>query len=310
MLLTNKGRRGAVESQLDKLKLACSAGLSPIPDSKLFVFLCGANEAPGKPSARRKAILSFAKQHLTHCQFFLAEPLFEELTRIGGTKHNLLDVENQISGFADKIIIILESPSAFCELGAFSAGELREKVIVINDLAYIKEESFINHGPLAAIHNKSGASNVIFYAMDPSTGATQQDGIASIFKSLEKVLPPTAKSRRTRVSAEDLTPVDFKSLTKERLKFVHDLISLSGPIGHSELVELCIAIFGQKDYKALGHYTALLKALGLISRDSTGQYSSTSYNLYYNYPYPFDADAYRSAIRALYWRINRRGFIK
>ena len=118
-----------------------------------FVFLCGANKSKSEPSERRKALIKFSKNHLPHTQFFLAEKMFNTLQK-EGHKGNILDVEHLISGFSDYILIILESNSAFAELGAFSHNTLRDKLIVINDLKFKDEESFINLGPIKAIEEK------------------------------------------------------------------------------------------------------------------------------------------------------------
>ena len=80
-----------------------------------------------------------------------------------GHKGNILDVEHDISEFADHIIIILESPSAFAELGAFAHAKLRNKLIIINDKKYESENSFINLGPIKAIRECTGDLSVINY---------------------------------------------------------------------------------------------------------------------------------------------------
>lgn len=98
----------------------------PINVSK-FVFLCGANKDKDSISERRKALIDFSNIHLKHTQFFLAERMFATLQQ-EGHKGNILDVEHRISEFADHIVIILESSSAFAELGAFAHTGLRKKI--------------------------------------------------------------------------------------------------------------------------------------------------------------------------------------
>ena len=100
-------------------------------DDVQFVFLCGANISNGIPSRRRQLLLDFSSKHLPYAKFFLAESIFQIL-EAEGHKSNLLDIENDLSAFSDFVVVILESESAFCELGAFAThAELRKKLIVI-----------------------------------------------------------------------------------------------------------------------------------------------------------------------------------
>ena len=58
----------------------------------------------------------------------------EEFVESANDGRNLLDIENIIGAYADSIIIILESPSTFAELGAFANNpELVKKILVINE---------------------------------------------------------------------------------------------------------------------------------------------------------------------------------
>ena len=156
-----------------------------------FVFLCGANKEKDTISERRKALIDFSKKHLKHTQFFLAEKVFKTL-QSEGHKGNILDVEHEISEFADHIVIILESPSAFAELGAFAHNELRERLIIINDKHYESEESFINLGPIKAIEERSGKQNIIHYKMN-SDGIKRLDAIGDVYAPLFDLLKDPIK---------------------------------------------------------------------------------------------------------------------
>lgn len=166
--------------------------------SKL-VFLCGANKDKDSISERRKALIEFSKIHLRNTQFILAERMFFTLQK-EGEKGNILDVENNISKVADHIIIILESPSAFAELGAFTHTSLREKLIVINDKKYEYENSFINLGPIKAIKElPEGKQNIIHYKMRVD-GIDRPDAIGEVFEPLFDLLKPKAPSKRKRTA--------------------------------------------------------------------------------------------------------------
>ena len=82
-----------------------------------FVFLCGANREPQIPSKRRELLLDFSLKRLPYIKVFFAETIFAAL-RAAGNKDNILDVESELSAFADHIIIILESErkGSVCQL--------------------------------------------------------------------------------------------------------------------------------------------------------------------------------------------------
>ncbi len=163
----------SVSKSILHLKGAIESSLVHRPKkTNRFVFLCGANKKKNEISERRKALIAFASKNLPHNKFFLAEKVFTFLSA-EGHKGNLIDIENQISRFSDHILIILESQSAFAELGAFSHEELRKKLIVINDKKFEDAESFVNLGPIKAIEEVSGKNHILNYKM-------KDDGVHSL----------------------------------------------------------------------------------------------------------------------------------
>jgi len=248
----------SVKNHISKNKVYCPAKASK------FVFLCGGFK-DGKVSARRREIINFARKNLPNVKFFIAEDVFEILMK-EGHKANLLDRENDISKFADKILIILESNGAFCELGAFSyPKDLRSKLIIINDERYKKSSSFIRLGPLEAIKEVGGDGRIIYYKMTEEPDDVP-DAIGKTFSQLTKALHPMSSSSRFgTVSLSKCNP--NKSFEKDTICFIHDLIFFTGPITYNELVKIVIKIFGSADYSPLlGQCIGLLVATQLIEK--------------------------------------------
>lgn len=235
---------------------------------------------------------------------FLAEPIFEELKAIESSAQNLLDLEKTISEFADSIVIVLESASAFCELGAFSVSKtLRQKIVVINDTQYANSPSFINHGPLAAIKDSTGDDSIIHYRMLNQTNPALPDGIGAIFGKIAKVAPKQIKTK-TLVPISSIAPSVF---SKEAMRFVQDVITLFGPIAHNELIQVSAELFGKGSFDSIKHLTALLRACDLINVKSINNvryYTGKSHDL--NFDYPMDINALRASTQALYMRRDRR----
>ena len=288
----------SLKEELLSLSKAISESRVYVPrHSRDFVFLCGANINAFTISKRRSALMEFAKKKLPHTQFFLAENIFPILHK-EGHKGNILDFENEISVFADKIIIVLESPSAFAELGVFSHKKLREKLIVINDTKFIKSKSFINMGPIKAIEEASGEGHIIYYKMREN-GISRLDSIGDIYASLHKILKIQRSTRLSPVTLHECNPaINFN---KKSAMMVHDLIYFSGPIEHKELIQVLLLIFGDYPFK-LSEHAGLLVAIESITRTEEGWYKSILDKPYYHYKFDFHSliSIYRNYMHKFY----------
>jgi len=281
-----------IHERVDALQRAIKKSRVFLPsDISKFVFLCGANKTPKEISERRKALMEFSITHLPHTRFFLAEKMFSTLKE-EGHKGNILDVENLISDFSDYILIILESPSAFAELGAFSHNALRSKLVVINSLEFIKEESFINLGPIKAIEEKSGKDRIIYYKMR-NDGVVKRDAIGDTFNQIYELFKDPIRSTGRAVDLESINPAN--NFDKKSAMFVHDLIYLSGPILHKELIELLKLVFGDDSYNKAAHILAILSSFESIERNADGLYRSKLGGTYYDFR--FDTSKYISTFR-------------
>lgn len=292
-----------------------------------FIFLCGANQKKSwfeklinvfldhnnitkqretrtvVLSQRRQEIIRFTKS-FSNISILIAEKVFDILTK---EKHtgNYLDVENEISKLADDIILVLESPSVFCELGAFSTKDLRMKLIVINDSKYKNQPSFINSGPLEAIKEANGNEKRIIHYNMRKNGVHRKDGISQTFAQLGDVLSsmPTMTIKAGAVSEELCNP--SKSLEKDTLRFIHDLIYFLGPIAYKELIEIIKALFGpDDDYTATKTHLGLLKAMNAIKRSGSPEGYYTSQRTEPFLEYKFQTDRIMTAFRAFYLKYN------
>lgn len=243
-----------------------------------FVFLCGANKDQNSMSERRRALMAFSEEHLPHVQFFLAERFFSELKHEG----NILDIENDISKFADVVLIVLESESAFAELGAFSHEKLRSKLIIINDKKYEKLNSFVNLGPIKAIEEAKGKEYIISYKMKEN-GVQVRDAIGDVFNPLFELLKKPLLHKSMAMNPSLCNPA--KSFTKDSIMFIHDLIYIAGPINYSELVELLLQIFGKHDFKYLSEHLAMLIEFEAIKRNNNSLYRSVLNKCYLKYQF-------------------------
>jgi len=267
----------------------------------MFVFLCGANIKDKGPSKRRQALIDFSRKQLTNTKFFVAEKIFEFLLS-EGHRENSLDLEKQLFNLADKVIIILESESAFCELGAFSyPKEFREKIIVVNDRNYETSTSFINTGPISAIQELTGDDNILYYKMD-KYGITEGDGIGDIYSKLSELLSPMTKKKRSKVGSFDPN----SNFSQDSIKFVHDLVYFTSPIKTVELLEVIKILFGNFRQDQLKKHLSLLFALNQVNKSADGYFTSTQGKLFFDYL--FNLDSLITAFRNMYLKSDPKRY--
>ncbi len=172
------------------------------------IFLCG-----GKGSTCRDTLHNYlSNKYKTALQIFYAESVWAQITT--HSSRSALAMEADLAGLADLVIIIVESPGTFAELGAFSLStELRKKLLPIVDRQYVNAESFITTGPLRWIDNDSNFGPTVF---------------APLVRILEGI--DGVEERISRI--EESHPVKLKDLAhspKHLLFFIADLISVIYP---------------------------------------------------------------------------------
>ena len=120
-----------------------------------LVFLCGGPVS--SPRSFRPRFLAYARRSLRDFRFFLAEDAARDLFAHGKpTFINIAEFEALISQLADCVLIIPESHGSIAELGYFSAQkEIRDKLLVVNDLKFQARQSFLNHGPIELVSRHS-----------------------------------------------------------------------------------------------------------------------------------------------------------
>lgn len=178
------------------------------------VFLCG---GAGRPA--RGHLRDYFEKRLPDVRFFYAERVWEHIASRPGL--GALKMEAELAELADLVIIVVESPGTFAELGAFSLSDpLRKKLLPLVDKIYEGEESFLSTGPLRWIDSDSAFAPTIFVPLGRVLEAVEEidDRIARI-----------DKPKPARVSDLALSP-------KHLLFFICDLVAVIYP-ATSEMVK-------------------------------------------------------------------------
>nr|WP_315597664.1 retron St85 family effector protein [uncultured Cupriavidus sp.] len=257
-----KYEKSAISKQLERFASRLRLRSPSLSRTNRLLFLCGANRSPGVPSPRRQAIKRFIESMSPDYRVIYAEGVFTELAKVGhGT--NALDMEHEISAIADRILIVLESPSAFCELGAFAHKTLREKLIIVNDSQFRGNGSFIDTGPLAAAQECK--SPILWYPMG-ADGLLKTDGIGAIFSDLKAAVD----SRPITIGKPASSDIADLSANKLSLYFIHDLVLFVGPLTYAELIDVLVAAFGKKSFDAAKSLLGILREARLIVSSQIG----------------------------------------
>ena len=237
-----------------KLRSACDRIVSSLsPEHYRFrrispvIFICG-----GLNSAPRNTLRDYLKHRRSDLQIFYAEQVWELISANPGL--GALKMESDLAALSDLIVIIVESPGTFAELGAFSHVEgLRKKLLPIVDQKYRGANSFINTGPIQWIDAESDFRPTIW---------TRQDQILVCADELERRIASIPKPKSEKVS-------DLARSRKHLLFFVCDLIAVLAPttIDAIEFFMSKIAPTVRAVDLEITLLVGLAEAMGLIRKD-------------------------------------------
>jgi hypothetical protein len=239
------------QGSLEDLRQCISSGQTYLTTSSIIVFTCGKAPNNNRPGGRDN-LMTYAAKHLTNYSFFIAEQFFEVFQN--KQAKDLLSLEDQLAKYCDCIIVVLESESAFSELGAFAIkDDLAKMMLIINDKEFIRSKSFIALGPIAKIDKMSKFKPTLYASIN----------------SILTVMPQVTE-RLGRISKQRITPLavqDFNAFTalapKHKLLFILDMIALLHPISHQELINTLKFIYGDNGYD-INVEISLLIAMRLI----------------------------------------------
>ncbi|MEW6535099.1 MAG: retron St85 family effector protein [Candidatus Auribacterota bacterium] len=127
-------------------------------DKSINIFLCG--KVDGAERTIREQLREEYKDTFNFNIIFAEEIL---VSLLKSRDYNLLDLENDLANDVDVIVLPLESPGTFTELGAFSSfDKLRDKLLILNKKEFEDQKSFINLGPIRLLKQRE-RKNIIYY---------------------------------------------------------------------------------------------------------------------------------------------------
>lgn len=212
-----------------------------------IIFLCG-----GASSVVRPFLRSYFGAHHPDWLVFYADDVWDHVEAIG--TFNALDMERELAALADVVVIVVESPGTFAELGAFAMqDDLRDKLVVILDEKYETDRSFINTGPVRWVDESEGEC---IYCPFDSAGLS----VSRLVRALNQRLP---QSR-----FDSLVPAELGRSSRHLLLLLGDLVAVMGPVSPREIRLALQGVTGGELAWRPDTFIGLALSLGIIKRMS------------------------------------------
>lgn len=174
-----------------------------------------------------------------------------------GIYSNLIDFETDLASIASLVLIILESPGAIAELGAFSQNSsLLERLVVIVPEKHWLEQSFIQLGLLRYVRMDS-ESRLKVYDWNDKNPSSIPKGVVT--QSIEDI-------------KEHLDAIEHASSAFEaenpghRIVIIKELIRLFAALRHAEIMDYLQRLGVAVEARVLNRYLYVLEKLGVIAK--------------------------------------------
>ncbi|EZH67348.1 hypothetical protein DH09_05280 [Bacillaceae bacterium JMAK1] len=142
-----------------ELLVSVTPHIENLLNREVNIFLIGA-DIKNKKSMRYKIQVALENLRFTKVNILLPETIFEDQIML--KEFNMLSLENKLAESVDAVVMCIESPGSYTELGAFANHDkLNKKLIVCQDKRYSRAQSFINMGPIKYL--KSNTDSIVYY---------------------------------------------------------------------------------------------------------------------------------------------------
>lgn len=207
-----------------------------------FVFLCGAAYKDcGYENTNRGITDKYLRRKSDDVYIVLSEKLWEDSF---DSNIDLLTFEEFLAEVSDSIILYVESPGSFCELGAFAYADklFSDKLIIVIDEKYNGDKSFIITGPTAKAL-KDGAK--VIYAPLGGTGLLSSFELRSALDEKLQDFQSKSSILNKRTPNHDEKHVLVNSFILELL----ELIKILQPISRRDLIDVYKLVKGFSVFK-------------------------------------------------------------
>lgn len=241
------------------------------------MFLCGKGIDPNSSDlyelTNRGIIGQYLKKMMPDVRIVLSENIWDQAFE---ANIDLLSFEEFLAEVSDLIILFVESPGSFCELGAFAYADklFNDKMIIVMDQRYRDCKSFIASGPVLKAQKEN--AKVIYADIEHNMPMTSSELLAELNCFIDM-----AKEKRTPINKREIghKQVKISSFIIELM----ELLRLFQPVGQDDLLclykqvkEIDSFTFVKRDGQPfhqeikLKYIINLLKTAELIIQDEQG----------------------------------------
>lgn len=228
-----------------------------------IVLLCGGKvKYKERPEDPEPPIVSL-RHAITHATSEYETYRPEDITdwHADGIFKNLMSFEEDLAGICSLVAIVLESPGAIAELGAFSQlPELSKKIFAIKSRDFDTAEnlrSFINLGILKFIRddNESAVRNYPWNVANPVSISAEiiKDVVTDLQEELEKI---------------PKSPVFKNSLNSHIVVLVCEIVSLFTAVKETEILAYLVSFEVQLTREELRRKLFLLEKFRLLKKET------------------------------------------
>jgi len=199
-----------------------------------FVFLCGkgidSNQEDSYTKSNRGIIDAYLSKLNPDIKIVLSERIWEDAF---DENIDLLTFEEFLAEVSDAIILFVESPGSFCELGAFTYANnlFSDKLIIVMDEKYKDSKSFISTGPV--LKAKEDGSQIIYAKVNDGALLDSSDLRRSILD-----LVRTFSKKQSAINKREINKESEKVYISSFIIEMVELLKLVEPISKSDLIAL------------------------------------------------------------------------
>jgi hypothetical protein len=228
-----------------------------------FVFLCGGKNDPSFAPilSVRHAIyneLASGRHGDIAARLKFAEDIQDWFR--GGVYKDLVTFEEHLAGLSDVIVLVVESPGAIAELGAFAVSpSICDRLLVLVAELHYEQDSFIKLGPINRLENKNTDSVLVYDWHELVLGR-----VIDRFDKLSDEMPSIVEAIRSFMSPEKSERIFKVEEASHQMLLICDLIDLFGALPQKEIQEFLSILSISLSSDELDQYLFLLDKCGLI----------------------------------------------
>ncbi|WP_369979035.1 retron St85 family effector protein [Xanthomonas bundabergensis] len=185
----------------------------------------------------------------------------------GGVYSDLVTFEEHLAGLSAVVVLVVESPGAIAELGAFSVSEpFLDRLLIVVSQHHYDESSFIRLGPIQKVENNSKNSVMVYDWHEYSAGGRRTEN----FELLRGDVSEIVSAIRKYVSPSGREHVFRKSEPSNIMSLICELCDIFGALNEKDIIDFLGLLDIPVSSIEISRYLFLLQKCQLLFVKSKG----------------------------------------